>query len=93
MRLKNREETIMFQLTRLLRGATLFQLINCLLFEVSTHAPLTRRDHAATDAAYAARKVSTHAPLTRRDLTAFDRAVYLALFQLTRLLRGATQMS
>ena len=56
---------------------------------ISTHTPLARRDLQI----YAQEKglgISTHTPLARRDGLVSALYTVTSLFQLTRLLRGAT---
>ena len=57
--------------------------------QVSTHAPLARRDVEQSEQVIT-ENVSTHAPLARRDQAHPHLHILLAMFQLTRLLRGAT---
>ena len=78
----------MFQLTHLLRGATGMVDVPAPHPLVSTHAPLARCD-VTQPVDVTVETVSTHAPLARCDTSPLALQA-LRLFQLTHLLRGAT---
>ena len=61
------------------------------LLTISTHTPLARRDQAGTILSCYDTVISTHTPLARRDCRYFHFGNPSAIFQLTRLLRGATE--
>ena len=80
-----------FQLTHLLRGATISRRLGNNRVKISTHAPLARCDmqYVCTDCV--GLLISTHAPLARCDVYK-TLAEFAFIFQLTHLLRGATQI-
>ena len=59
--------------------------------EISTHAPLARRDKTGSDIKCGRLGISTHAPLARRDGVFLAGWLIHGLFLLTRLSRGATR--
>ena len=79
-----------FQLTHLLRGATVATQNAIAMTAISTHAPLARCDPSPFRRAPAP-AISTHAPLARCDGSASTRLRIARRFQLTHLLRGATR--
>ena len=60
-------KTMKFLLTRLLRGATAYQLYHDVVDRISTHTPLARRDCSFALPHSFANDISTHTPLARRD--------------------------
>ena len=78
-----------FQSTLLMRGATAFLSVCDIIYYISIHAP-----HARSDVAKSARVdsllISIHAPHARSDTRQTATACYVATFQSTLLMRGAT---
>ena len=62
----------LFLLTRLSRGATSPFPKKRLELEISTHAPLARRDNSSACKGTFQFSISTHAPLARRDAVPFN---------------------
>ena len=81
--------SVMFQLTHLLRGATYKSSDAYKRNPVSTHAPLARCDRVGGVVCFHG-GVSTHAPLARCDAASTASPPVPTTFQLTHLLRGAT---
>ena len=67
---RNYSNTTEFQLTHLLRGATLIRSTSTSSVVISTHAPLARCDAVPIGGADILR-ISTHAPLARCDIEAY----------------------
>ena len=81
----------LFLLTRLLRGATWIILLVCMMFIISTHAPLARRDvTCGTEYSTSGNHFYSRASCEARRLSKI-RMTINGKFLLTRLLRGATK--
>ena len=73
-----------------MRGVTTLNTNYIPYINISTHTPHARRDSAVFHIVQTA-VISTHTPHARRDvLWGISGELYLAEFQLTRLMRGVT---
>ena len=73
--------TILFQPTRPLRGATVGAINPSKTFtHISTHAPLAGRDYGLHASAIIASEISTHAPLAGRDSILFYILTFISNF-------------
>ena len=82
--------SIPFQLTRLMRGVTLYVPNSARAKSISTHTPHARRDPCGADYRLF-HNISTHTPHARRDEIRTEIICIDSTFQLTRLMRGVTR--